>query len=169
MFFVNFGCRKVIITQTYFTKRIATSSKNTIDIFHVILRYKDAIVRIHWCQKNYFVDLCIQIDYLHLKIIHYHSFVDFRFFFFYLSFLLRTIMIHRSTREVAATSLTPVYHFHMLHRHLGISRIIPTASWTLHIGSSRAQNPQASDPHLKHLLKLDDILWHPLPLCDRRI
>ena len=169
MFFVNFGCRKVIITQTYFTKRIATSSKNTIDIFHVILRYKDAIVRIDWCQKNYFVDLCIQIDYLHLKIIHYHSFVYFRFFFIYLSFLSRTIMIHRSTVEVAATSLTPVYHFHMFHRHLGISRVIPTESWTLHIGSSWAQNSQASDPHLKHLLKLDDILWHPLPLCDRRI
>ena len=119
--------------------------------------------------KNYFVDLCIQIDYVHLKIIHYHSFVYFRFFFIYLSFLLRTIMIHRSTVEVAATSLTPVYHFHMLHRHLGISRVIPTESWTLHIGSSWAQNSQASDPHLKHLLKLDDILWHPLPLCDRRI
>ena len=166
---MNFGCRKVIITQTYFTKRIATSIRNSIEIFHVTLSYKDAIVTIDWCQKNNFVDLCIQIDYLHLKIIHYHSFVNFRFFFFYLSFLSWTIMIPRSTGEVPATSLTPLYHFHILHRHLGISRVIPTESWTLHIGSSWAQNSQASDPHLKHLLKLDDILWHPLPLCDRRI
>ena len=99
--FVNFGCRRVIITQTHFTKRIAISSKHSADIFHfVILHYKDVNVTIDWCQKDSFVDLCIQTDHFHLKIYHYHSFVDFRFFFFYLSFLSRTPTIHRSTGEV---------------------------------------------------------------------
>ena len=36
-------------------------------------------------------------------------------------------------------SLTPHYHFHLLHRHLDISRAITAKSSTLHIASSRSQ------------------------------
>ena len=36
-------------------------------------------------------------------------------------------------------SLTPHYHFHPLHRRLGISRAITTGSSSLHIGSSRTR------------------------------
>ena len=36
-----------------------------------------------------------------------------------------------------AISLTPLYHFHPLHRNLGISRVITAESSPLHIASSR--------------------------------
>ena len=36
-------------------------------------------------------------------------------------------------------SLTPHYHFHLLHRHLDISRVITAESSLLPIGSSQAQ------------------------------
>ena len=36
--------------------------------------------------------------------------------------------------------LTPLYHFHPLHRHLDISRAITAESSPLHIASSRTRN-----------------------------
>ena len=36
-------------------------------------------------------------------------------------------------------SLTPHYHFHPLHRHLGISRAVPVGSSPLHIATSRTR------------------------------
>ena len=44
---------------------------------------------------------------------------------------------HDSKGEVV--SLTPLYHFHPLHRHLDISRAITAESSPLHIVSSRAR------------------------------
>ena len=43
-------------------------------------------------------------------------------------------------------SLTPHYHFHPPHRHLGISRVITAESSTLHIGSSRTQTSNICFP-----------------------
>ena len=137
---------------------------------------------IGWCQKISFAHLCIQVDHFDLKIIHYQSFVDFRFFFSFFSIL---VFFHEHLRFTGqqgkgeVTSLIPVYHVHLLHRHLEISRAIPTESSTLLIDSSRTRNgnrdfrvqvanPYISRPHLKHLLKLDYIFSHPLPPCYRR-
>ena len=62
----------------------------------------------------------------------------FFFFFFYLFFfLLRTFTIHTTAGEVAGIYLTPLYHFHPLHRHLDITRAITAESSPLHIASRR--------------------------------
>ena len=68
-------------------------------------------------------------------------------FFFYLGFLSRTFMIYRTAGEGGANSLSPLYHFLPLHRHLDISRAITTESSPLHIASSRtrAQEPLFSE------------------------
>ena len=47
--------------------------------------------------------------------------------FFCLGFLSRTFTIHRQQRR-NAISLTPLYHFHPLHRHLDICRTITAES-----------------------------------------
>ena len=59
--------------------------------------------------------------------------------FFYLGFLLRTFnsRITGSQGKGEGISLTPHYHFHPLHRHLGISWAITAESSPLHIASSR--------------------------------
>ena len=45
------------------------------------------------------------------------------FSFFYLDFLSQTFTIHRTAGKGEGIYLTPqLYHFHLLHRHLGISR-----------------------------------------------
>ena len=61
------------------------------------------------------------------------------FFFFYLGFLTRTFTIHRHQGKGEAISLSPLYHFHPLHRHLDINRAITAESWPLHIASSRTR------------------------------
>ena len=47
-------------------------------------------------------------------------------------------------------SLTPHYHFHPLHRHLGISRRITAESSPLHICSSRTQTGYLWFPSASH-------------------
>ena len=42
----------------------------------------------------------------------------------------------RQQGKVEAISLTPLYYFHPLHRHLDISRVIAAESSPLHIASS---------------------------------
>ena len=49
-------------------------------------------------------------------------------------------------RKGEGISLTPHYHFHPPHRHLGISRVITAESSTLHIGSSRTQTSNICFP-----------------------
>ena len=68
-------------------------------------------------------------------------------FFFYLGFLSRIFMIYRTAGEGGANSLSPLYHFLPLHRHLEISRAITAESSPLHIASSRtrAQEPLFSE------------------------
>ena len=58
-------------------------------------------------------------------------------FFFYLSLLSRTFTIHRTAGNGEGISLTPLYHFHPLHRHLDISWATTAESSPLHIASSR--------------------------------
>ena len=62
-------------------------------------------------------------------------------FFFYLGFLSRTFAIHGTAGEGEGDGiyLTPLYHFHPLHRHLGISRAITAGSSPLHIAGSRTR------------------------------
>ena len=45
-------------------------------------------------------------------------------------------------------SLTPHYHFHLLHRHLDISRAITAESSPLHIGTSRTRTGKLWFPGL---------------------
>ena len=57
-----------------------------------------------------------------------------------MGFLKRTFTIHRQdSREGKAISLTPLYHFHPLHRHLDIHRAITGESSPLHRASSRTR------------------------------
>ena len=65
------------------------------------------------------------------------------FFSFYLGFLSRTFTIHRQQGQGEAISLSPLYHFHPLHRHLDISRAINAGSSPLHIASSRTRTGKA--------------------------
>ena len=41
--------------------------------------------------------------------------------------------------KVEVISLTPVYHVHLLHRHLDISRVITAGSSSLQVASSRTR------------------------------
>ena len=59
--------------------------------------------------------------------------------FLYLGFLLRTCTFTGQQGKGEATSLTPLYHFHPLHRHLDISQPITAESSPLHIASGRTQ------------------------------
>ena len=56
-----------------------------------------------------------------------------RIFFFYLGFLSRTFTNHRTAEKGEGISLTPHYHFHPLHGHLDISRVITAKSLPLRI------------------------------------
>ena len=59
-------------------------------------------------------------------------------FFYYLGFLSRTFRIHGTQQgKGEGIYLTPLYHFHPLHRHLDISRVITAESSPLHIAGSR--------------------------------
>ena len=61
--------------------------------------------------------------------------------FFCLGFLSRTFTIHRAAGEEGGRviSLTLLYHFHPLHRHLDISRAITAQRSHLHTASNRTR------------------------------
>ena len=61
-----------------------------------------------------------------------HSYV----FFFYLGFLSQPFTNHTTAGEEGGHVITPHYHFHPLHRHLNINRVITAERSPLHIGSS---------------------------------
>ena len=66
--------------------------------------------------------------------VSYCSFAEVFSFFFYLSFLSRTFTNHSTAGEGGGgTPLTPHYHFHRPHRHLGTSQRITAESSPLHI------------------------------------
>ena len=64
--------------------------------------------------------------------------------------------------------LTPLYHFHPLHRHLDISRAITAESSLLHIAGSRT--PLVSERKLLTTTcseNMQQIYWRtPMPKCD---
>ena len=51
--------------------------------------------------------------------------------FFKICFFSQTLTIHRTAGEGEAVFLIPLYHFHLLHRYLDISRVIPAESSAL--------------------------------------
>ena len=59
--------------------------------------------------------------------------------FFYLDFFHNNSWITGLQGKGEGISLTPYYHFHPLHRHLGISQAITVENLPLHIGSSLTQ------------------------------
>ena len=59
------------------------------------------------------------------------------FFFLYLGFFHEHPRFTGQQGKDEAISLTPLYYFHPLHRHLDISRTIPAKSSPLHIASNR--------------------------------
>ena len=59
------------------------------------------------------------------------------FFFFCLGFLSQTIKNHGTQGKGEGISLTPHYHFLLLHRHLVISRAFAAESSPLHIASNQ--------------------------------
>ena len=63
------------------------------------------------------------------------------FFFSIWVFLRNHLRITRLQGKGESISLTPHYHFHPLHRHFDISRVITAESSPLHIGSSRTRAP----------------------------
>ena len=62
-----------------------------------------------------------------------------------LTFLFYLVFFHEHSRITGlqgkgeSISLTPHYHFHPLHKHLDISRVITTESSPLHIANSRSR------------------------------
>ena len=60
-------------------------------------------------------------------------------FFFYRVFFHEHSLFTGQQAKKQAISLTSLYHFHPLHRHQGISRVITAESLPLHIGSSRTR------------------------------
>ena len=61
------------------------------------------------------------------------------FFFSIWDFFHEHLQITGLQEKGEGISLTPHYHFHPLHRHLDISRVITAESSPLHIASSRTQ------------------------------
>ena len=58
-------------------------------------------------------------------------------FLFLFGFSFTTIHDSQHSRGSGAISLTPLYHFHPIHRHLDISREVTADSSRLHIANSR--------------------------------
>ena len=78
-----------------------------------------------------------------LKTIYYN-------FFFYLGFIYGHPRFTGQQVKGKGISLTPLYHFHPLHRHLDISRVITAESSPLHIGRSWTQIENLWFPRASH-------------------
>ena len=73
-----------------------------------------------------------------------------RSFFFYLGFLSRTFTARRTAEGEGGYLLTPLYHFHPLHRRLEVKRVITVESSPLHIASSQTLTGNLSFPNTSH-------------------
>ena len=58
---------------------------------------------------------------------------------FVLVFLSRIFSIHRTPEERERYLFNSLYHFHSLHRHLDISRVITVECLPLHVASSQTE------------------------------
>ena len=56
--------------------------------------------------------------------------------FFYLGSLFPAFIIHRTVAEGEATSITPLYHFYLFHRHLEVGQTITAESSHIRIVES---------------------------------
>ena len=76
---------------------------------------------------------------------HSNTLIDNVFFFFFFFFFSIWVFFHEHSRFTGQQGkgegiyLTPLYHFHPLHRHLDISRAITAESSPLHIAGSRSR------------------------------
>ena len=59
-----------------------------------------------------------------------YSRISFLFFFFYQGFFSWISWFKGQQGEEKAISLTPLYHFHQLHRYLDISQVIAAERWS---------------------------------------
>ena len=80
----------------------------------------------------------LKLTFFSLTHIHTNS-VFFCFFFSIWVFFHEHSRITGLQEKGEGIYLTPHYHFHPLHRHLDISRVITAESSPLHIGSSRTR------------------------------
>ena len=78
------------------------------------------------------ISLCCKLIKLIWRVFHMTPFFFF-FFFLDLGFISRTLTMQGKGEGIY---LTPLYHFHPLHRHLDISWVITTESSPLHIAGS---------------------------------
>ena len=80
-----------------------------------------------------------------LNFIHGLNFADFNWFPRKFAFFSTWVFSHEHSRFTGqqgigeAISLTPLYHFHPLHRHLDVSWAITAENSPLHIASSRTR------------------------------
>ena len=68
-----------------------------------------------------------------------HDLIIAKMYIFYLGFLSQTFTINRAAGKGGSIYLTPLYHFHPLHRHIDISQMTTAESPPLHIASSWTQ------------------------------
>ena len=71
-------------------------------------------------------------------------------FCLYVFFLLQTFTIHRTAGEGRGCFLTPLYHFHPLHRHSDINQVITVGRSPLRIASSWTQTENLWLPSASH-------------------
>ena len=96
--------------------------------------------------ENYWKLIAYLLKYI-LKILH----SNYTFFFFSM-----WVFFHENSRitglqgKEEGISLSPHYHFHPLHRHIGISREITAESSPLYIASSRTRTGNLWFPSASH-------------------
>ena len=84
--------------------------------------------------------------------------------FLFFVFFLSGFFFHEHSRFTGlqekreCISLTPYYHFHLLQKHLDISRAITAESSTLHIASNRTRTGNLWFPRQVANLKLANIM-----------
>ena len=114
--------------------------------------YEQSVFELESCCSLCFESVCFTV-FNSEKLFHRTTSIKFFFFFcFYFGFLSRTLTNHRTVGEGEGISLSPRYHFHSLHRHLGISKKISAESPPLHISSSQTRTgnlwfPRSSRAH----------------------
>ena len=126
-FWSSFVCSLFFTTPKKYCMWIQTSSETNHEIPKLV------IPKI----KNLFLILMLKKpDFFNVKL---------KLFFFFSFFSIWVFFFHKHSRFTGQQGkgegiyLTPVYHFHPLHRHLDISQAVTAESSPLHIASSRTR------------------------------
>ena len=85
------------------------------------------------CAVTCIVTLRYVLHQTHSELLHIRNPVYYCSLFFCLGFLSQTFKIHRTAGEGGRYLFNSLNHFHLLHRHLDISREITAESSSLHI------------------------------------